>query len=291
MNIKEKTNFIERTDLMKSYLADLNKLQVMTPAKEKALFDEYYETDDKERKLQIRNEIIEGNQRFIFAIAKRYATDELLNDLISVANLGAIEAFDAYDPSTGNRYTTIAEYYIRRAINAYLTKDNLLVRPSNNTRLASKVKKIEASFYAKHGREPMVSEIKDELESKYGIEVKNPDEILGASMVYLDDSVNNDESDDTIEDVSEYALNNATTNDYVDVMDKEHIRMVVDAAMDKLSEREAIIMRMATGSGYYKEFKDQEIADELGLSSERVRQIRNAATAKLVAMLKPSVSA
>ena len=40
MDIKKKTNFIERTDAMKSYLKDLNKLKVMTPEREKALFDE-----------------------------------------------------------------------------------------------------------------------------------------------------------------------------------------------------------------------------------------------------------
>lgn len=289
MDIKKKTNFIERTDAMKSYLKDLNKLKVMTPEREKALFDEYKETDDEERKLQIRNEIIEGNQRFIFAIAKRYATDELLNDLISVANLGAMEAFEDFDPSTGNRFNTLADYYIRRAINAYLNKDNLMVRPTNNTRIAPKVNKIEQKFYAKNGRMPIPDEVVAILKDEYGIDAK-PSDICFADVEYIDDFCNTDE-DGTKEDISEYAINNSTTNDYMVSVEKDGMATIIADALNSLPEREATIMKMATGTcGYYKEYKDKEIADELGLSSERVRQLRNAATVKLKNLIAPAIA-
>ena len=290
MDIKKRTNFIERTDAMKSYLKDLNKLKVMTPEREKALFDEYKNTDDEYRKLQIRNEIIEGNQRFIFAITKRYATDELLNDLISVANIGAMEAFEDYDPSTGNRFNTLADYYIRRAINAYLNKDNMMVRPTNNARIAPKIKKIENNFYIENGRAPLASELADILFDEYGIDVKNINDICGANIDYIDDNCSQDDDEYTKEDNSDFAVQSASRNAFMDEVDSEDLASTINNALNSLSQREATIVKMATGTGgYYKEYKDKEIATELGISSERVRQLRNQAMDKLKTILAPSL--
>lgn len=291
MDIKKRTNFIERTDIMKSYLRDLNKIKVMTPEREKALFEEYYATEDKERKLEIRNEIIEGNERFIFAIAKRYATGDLLGDLITEANFGAIEAFYAYDITTGNRFNTIADYYIRRAINQYLNRENLMVVPTNNTRVAPKIKKIEHEFYVKHNRLPIASEVVAILDEEYGIDVKNQGDIYGASIEYIDDACNPDDDEYTMEDSSEFATLSASHNEYMDKMDHDDMSYQLHAAMDTLSEREATIMKMSAGiGGYYKEYKDKEIAEVLGISSERVRQLRNGAIEKLKAVLAPAMA-
>lgn len=290
MDIKKKTNFIERTDSMKSYLKDLNRLPVMTPEREKELFDEYKVCEDEERKLQIRNEIIEGNQRFIFAIAKRYATDELLNDLISVANLGAIEAFYDFDPSMGHRFNTLSDYYIRRAINAYLNKDNLIVRPTNNTRIEPKIKKIENKFYAENGRAPLASELAEILSKEYGIDIKNVSDVCGINVDYIDDANNPDDDEYTVEDNSDFAVKSASQNTFMTDMDAEYLSTTIQDALTSLSDREATIVKMATGTGgYYKEYKDKEIAAELGISSERVRQLRNQAMDKLKTILAPSL--
>lgn len=291
MDIKKKTNFIERTDIMKDYLHDLNKLEVMTPEREKELFDEYYSTDDENRKLEIRNEIIEGNQRFIFALAKRYATGDLLNDLISEANIGAIGAFNDYDPSTGNRFNTLADYYVRRAINAYLNKENMLVRPTNNAKISSKIKKIESKFYSDNGRMPMLSETADILRNEYGIDIKNDSDICGATIDYIEDACTPDDDEYTMEEASDFAVQSASRNEYMDTIDREDMSYSITNALNSLPERESTIMKMSTGTcGYYKEYKDKEIADALGISSERVRQLRNSAKEKLKSILTATVA-
>lgn len=289
MDIKKRTNFIERTDIMKSFLKDLNKLKVMTPEREKELFEEYYATDDKEKKLQIRNEIINGNLRFIFAIAKRYATGDLLGDLIGEATCGAIEAFYDYDVTTGNRLNTIADYYIRRAINQFLNKENLMVVPTNNARISPKIKKIEQKFYNEHNRLPLASEVVAILDEEYDIDVKNAGDVYGASIEYIDDSCNQEDDEYTMEDSSEFSIVSASHNEYLDTMDKENIHYLLSTAMNSLSEREATIMKMSLGiDGYYKEYKDKEIAEVIGISSERVRQLRNASIEKMRNMLAPA---
>ena len=45
--------------------------------------------------------------------------------------------------------------------------------------------------------------------------------------------------------------------------------------LGKLPEREKTIIKMVFGIGYYREYELQEIAEELGLTTERVRQIKN----------------
>ena len=289
MDIKKRTNFIERTDIMKFFLKDLSKLKVMTPEREKELFAEYYATDDKEKKLQIRNEIINGNLRFIFAIAKRYATGDLLGDLIGEATCGAIEALYDYDITTGNRLNTIADYYIRRAINQFLNKENLMVVPTNNARISPKIKKIEQKFYNEHNRLPLASEVVAILDEEYDIDVKNEGDIYGASIEYIEDSCNQEDDEYTMEDSSEFSVVSASHNEYLDTMDKDNVNYMFSAAMNSLSEREATIMRMSLGiDGYYKEYKDKEIAEVLGISSERVRQLRNASIEKMRTMLAPA---
>ena len=291
MDIKKRTNFIERTDIMKSFLRDLNRIKVMTPEREKELFEAYYASDDAETKLAIRNEIIEGNMRFIFAIAKRYATGDLLGDLVNEATCGAIEAFYAYDINTGNRLNTIADYYIRRAINQFLNKENLMVVPTNNTRVAPKIKKIEHEFYIAHNRLPLASEVVAILDEEYGIDVKNQGDIYGASIEYIEDSCNPDDDEYTMEDSSEFAVNSASHNEYIDVMEQDDLSYQLHSAMSILSEREATIMKMYAGiGGYYKSYKDKEIADVMGISSERVRQLRNGAIEKMKDALAVSMA-
>ena len=69
-------------------------------------------------------------------------------------------------------------YYIRRAINAYITKENIAIRTTNDAKLISKVKKIENVFFAKEGRST-VDEIKSIL-AKYDIvDVDSMDPIYG----------------------------------------------------------------------------------------------------------------
>ena len=71
------------------------------------------------------------------------------------------------------RFCTFAVYYIRRAISHYIMNEHVMVRTTNNTKLISKVRKVENEFFAKEGRKPSTQEIIDILEEKY--DIKNAD--------------------------------------------------------------------------------------------------------------------
>ena len=284
MDLKNKTYFIQRTDLIKDFLKDISKYKVLSREEEKNLFKAYNESENEDERIEIRNKIIMANQRFVFAIAKRYATDDTLIDLVNVGNLGLFAAFNDYDLTLGYRFTTMACNYVRRQINGYLSKEGLVVRPTNNTVYTSKIKNIEQDFYAKYGRKPLANEVVNILSEQFDIDVKNTSDIHGATTYSIDDLVNDDDED--ITDYSEFASVSASHNDYLDTMEHEDISYKMQQALSTLDEREQTIMKMASGTfGYDKEYKDKEIAEVLGLSTERVRQLRISAKNKMASSL------
>lgn len=279
MNLKQKTYYIERTDLIKDYLKDIKPYDVITREEEYNLFKELVETKDPDKKIEIRNKIITSHMRFVFAIAKRYATGDILIDLVNEGNLALFKALEDYKPNSGNRFTTMAYNYVRRAIKRYLSKEGKTVRSCTNALYAGKVKEVENEFFNKYGILPTVDEIMDMLSEKYDLDVKNISDIVDATTYSIDDISNED--DDDMSDYSEYAQISASHNDYLDVVDSEDTSYKINQALKQLSEREQTIIKMASGCGYVKEYKDKEIGEQLGLTAERVRQLRKSAEQKM----------
>lgn len=304
MNITNSSNYIVRTDLINSFLKEINKTKVITAQEEKELFSRYEDSVsrvnsvkesmlpistinsiiEREEKIQneIRNEVILRNQRFNFAVAKRYDNNEILMDLVNVGTIGMLEAFDKYDYKEGVRFCSFAVWYIRRAINAYLVKENLTVRTTNNTRYMPKVRKIENEFFLKNGRKPSGPEVMDILLEKYGIEVAAESDIYGVKVESIDASFGEDE-DNTFEKTSEFTQVTASSNGYENEIETESLSVATKRALAALSDREKVIICMSAGYGYDKEYKDKEIAEVLGLTSERVRQLRHTASKKFAA--------
>lgn len=311
MNITNSSSFILRTNTVNAYLRDINKVKLLTKQEEIELFkalqeskerlesvkenadmfsrDEYNSIIARETKIQddIRNEVIMRNQRFVFAVAKRYDNKDGIMDLVNVANIGMHEAFDKFNYTEGNRFCSFAIWFIRRAINAYLVKENLTIRTTNNTRYLPKVKKIENKFFLENGRKPTPNEIITLMDEVYGIKDITLDDITTARVDSIDASCSNDDDDYTFEQTSEYATSTASYNDYESNVETEALAVSIKDALASLPERERIIICMSTGYGYPQEYKDYEIAKVLNLTSERVRQLRHSATKKFAEVYNP----
>jgi RNA polymerase primary sigma factor len=309
MDIKNVTNYIVRTDTIQNYLHDIKAIKPMTAQEEKDLFAKYEDFKDEEQlckdifasiklddektkeyqdrmkraqdmQIAIRNEIISRNLRFNFAVAKRYDNNELLPDLVNVGMLGMYEAFQEYDWHKDVRFCSFAVWYIRRSINAYLVKENLIVRPKNGNKYSSKVKKIANKFYLENGRNPSEEEIIEILKKDYDITVKDPSDIYGIRVDYLESSVGEDD-DNVFEKSAVFTEKTAVENEFESKSDDDELSYAMNKAMSTLTEREAKIIKMSSGYGYDKEYKDKEIAQIIGLTSERVRQIRHEAIDKM----------
>jgi RNA polymerase primary sigma factor len=280
MNLNSKAYFITRDGSIEQFLKEIGKYPILTAQEERDLFAKYSVSDSEEEKQEIRDKIILSNMRFCFAIAKRYGDGELLRDLVNEGYMGMQQAFDDFDPKRGTRYDTLAQFYVRRAIKGYLTKENLMVRPKNNAKVAPKVRKIENDFFAEHGRLPSASETREILSTQYGIEVKDDIDIYGAKIDKIDAYLGDDE-DNTFDKSPAFNEKTAVSNLYEEQCEREAAKFMVQEAMKSLTDREKAIISMAYGYGYSKEYKDKEIGAALGLTSERVRQLRHGAIKKM----------
>ena len=110
-------------------------------------------------------------------------------------------------------------------------------------------------------------------------------DVYGVRVESIDASFGEDE-DFTYEKCSEFAVVTASENSFEEDVENESLSLATRRALSGLNDREKTILCMSAGYGYAKEYKDKEIAEVLGLTSERVRQLRHSATKKFAAAYK-----
>lgn len=276
MNLKErKTGFIATDQTINAYLKDINRYKVLSAAEETELVKRMREGDES-----AREKLVTANLRFVYAVAKRYANSDNLLDLVQEGNTGLLTALNAFDPEKGTRFLSCAVWYITRSILAHINGDNALIRKTNNTKTVYKIPKIKEKFYTENNRYPDMDELAAILEADYGLKIKDKADLLDVSTTSITTCFD-DEDARAFENTPYFTEKTAVDNDYLPEMDKEFNSVVSGVLMSSLTEREQTIVKMAFGIGYNKEYTNAEIADEIGMSSERVRQLKNESIEKM----------
>lgn len=276
MNLKErKTGFIATDQAINAYLKDINRYKVLSAAEEAELVKRMREGDES-----AREKLVTANLRFVYAVAKRYANSDNLLDLVQEGNTGLLTALNAFDPEKGTRFLSCAVWYITRSILAHINGDNALIRKTNNTKTVYKIPKIKEKFYTENNRYPDMDELAAILEADYGLKIKDKADLLDVSTTSITTCFD-DEDARAFENTPYFTEKTAVDNDYLPEMDKEFNSVVSGTLMSSLTERERTIVKMAFGIGYNKEYTNAEIADEIGMSSERVRQLKNESIEKM----------
>ena len=276
MNLKEKkSGFITADRSLNDYLKEINKYKILTAAEESELIKQMRNGDQN-----ARTKLIASNQRFVYAVAKRYGNEDNVLDLVNEGNIGLIQALDAFDETKGTRFLSCAIWYIRRQINGYLNSDNLLIRKTNNTKTVYKLSKIKEKFFAEHNRYPEVDEVADILENEYGLKIKDKTDLLDINTLSISTCFD-DEDARAFENSPYFSEKTAVDSEYLTEMDQEFNSVVSGTLLSTLSEREKTIILMSFGIGYNKEYTNAEIAEEVGMSSERVRQLKKTAIEKM----------
>lgn len=207
MSTEKNVKFIQGTDVINSYLKTVRRYDVLSDSEEKELFKRYSEGD-----LSARDQIILSNQRFLYSQAKIYAkNEEDIMDYVSEGNIGMLEAFDEFDYTKGFKFITFAVWYIKRAMNGFMTTQRDSIVKSNSAKYGKKVEKIKNEFYLKNCRYPYPDEIAELLLEKYDIEVVNLIDLYDLNISSINDDVDNEVS---VEEVSDFALQTASYNDF-----------------------------------------------------------------------------
>lgn len=283
------SDFYEQTDTLVRYYNDIRGYKVLTPQEEKDAFILLKDGNEKEKK-EARDMIIQSNQRFVVAMAKKYSTNDksYLLDLIDVGNEGLIEAIDLFNVEKGVKFTSFAVWYVRRAINNFKISYGEIVKKTNISKTKHLMSQIKRKFIQKEHRSPTPEEIKDILSKEYGVVLNNTSDVFDLKSVSITSSFGDKDDDEDVE-LMDYTRASMQHNAYNREIDIDWAKNIVTRLLSKIPKREAVILQMSFGIGYDREYELEEIAQTLGLSNERIRQLRIMALDRLQKRYKSSL--
>jgi RNA polymerase primary sigma factor len=275
VNLKSPTtDYFERTETLTRYYEDIRKYDVMSEEKEVEMF-KLFKNGNKQEQEYARNFIINANQRFVVAMAKRFATNENILDLISEGNIGLIEAMKDFDVTKGNKFITFAVWYVRRAINNYCINYGNLVKKTNLSKTYHIIAQATNKFIQTEYRQPTLEELLEIVNKEHKADIKSIEDIIDTKISSIDEGFNSEDDDAVFGEMSLYNSYSSSFNEYEKISNDDFNNKLISSMLGKLPEREKTIIKMVFGIGYYREYELQEIAEELGLTTERVRQIKN----------------
>jgi len=219
--------------------------------------------------------LVNANLRFVVSVAKKFLNQGLsYMDLIAEGNIGLITAAKRFDERRDFRFISYAVWWIRQAIQKAIAEQTNTVRlPINRSQQAQKIKRTAQALEQKHGRPVQDEEIAERLQ----LSTRKMGQIRAASrpLVSLDQSIYDDDVTvaDTLIDPEEL---NPEDGFVMDELQKE-----VAEALDLLSPRERDIVMRYYGLGEQETSSLEAIGQDIQLSRERVRQIRNQALKKI----------
>lgn len=330
VNITQNRGFIERTQTVTQYFAEVRKFKLLSQEEEKELFEKLnqvkekykefynpetnkYDMDDKTLE-QYKNEcavytnrIAESNQRFVISAARHYAPNDKFLDCVSEGTLGLMEAIDKYDIHQSVRFITYAVHYIHRNITQYLRGDET-IRKTNISKTFHIVSQAKNEFIQLEEREPTSQELmeyinlkeaKRQYEKIYGSKpndeeveifingndykplIKEPQDVADMTLISIDEPVSEDENDSCVNDLQMFNDYSSNCNEYETVAENDYNKSILQNLFDILTPRERKIISMSFGIGYTQEYDPKEIAVEIGLTAERIRQMKKSIIEKL----------
>ena len=275
VNLKSPTtDYFERTETLTRYYEDIRKYDVMSEEKEVEMF-KLFKNGNKQEQEYARNFIINANQRFVVAMAKRFATNENILDLISEGNIGLMEAMKDFDVTKGNKFITFAVWYVRRAINNYCINYGNLVKKTNLSKTYHVIAQATNKFIQTEYRQPTLEELLEIVNKEHKADIKSIEDIIDTKISSIDEGFNSEDDDAVFGEMSLYNSYSSSFNEYEKISNDDFNNKLISSMLGKLPEREKTVIKMVFGIGYYREYELQEIAEELGLTTERVRQIKN----------------
>ncbi len=223
-----------------------------------------------------KNKLVEANLRFVVSVAKQYQHQGLtLTDLIDEGNIGLIKAAERFDETRGFKFISYAVWWIRQSILQAIAEQSRIVRlPLNQVGSLNKVNQESNRFEQENQRRPSV----EELAQRTGIDEEKISQSMAASGHHVSiDAPFGEDDDNSMVDVMASGEGSRTDKH----VDHESMAMELRQVLDKvLKDREKQIVCACFGIGETEKGLE-EIGDKMGLTRERVRQIREKSITKL----------
>lgn len=264
----------EDKDVLSIYLKEINRVPLLDHEEEYDLAVRAQKGDEK-----ARERLINGNLRFVVAVAKKYQGQGLpLEDLIDEGNIGLLIALDKFEPDKGYHFISYAVWWIRQSIMKAICEKSRAVRlPLNRANELFQIQKAEKKLIHSSGSSEVSIE---DIAAEAGLEPQLVTELLNISRetVSFDTPVSNGGEQSTsrlgdfIEDdgfgPEELAMQKCLKED-------------INAVLDTLSEKERQIIILRFGLNNTAPMSLKEIGELYNLTKERIRQIEKRALERL----------
>lgn len=259
---------------IEKYLQEIGKIHVLSPDEEANLAKKIKSGDG-----EARERLVLSNLRFVVSVAKQYQNHGLtLGDLINEGNMGLIKAAECFDETKGFKFISYAVWWIRQSILQAIAENARLIRlPLNKISTINKVNRYFTELEQEYQREPTVEEIAEKMDIT-PTEVKENMKIANRP-VSMDAPLTTDEESINLYDV--YISSDEEAQGPEAILNRDSLKKDIERSFQILSDREATILSMYYGLGCYSSMSLEEIGTKLGLTSERVRQVKTKAIKKL----------
>ena len=252
------------------YWRDIKDAEPLSRQREVELFTRAHRGDE-----EARQELVMANLRFVVSVARDYKDYGLsLIELISEGNIGLMEAIRRFDETRGFKFITYAVWWIRQAILKALAEQGKIARPPmSQINDLQKIEKEAGVLAQELGRAPTYDEIAARVDIS-SERTRNAMEV-GQQDLSLDAPAYPDEETPLL------AVFTSSQDSIDDDFEKTEMRETLHACLNVLDAREYQILRSYFGLENTEPQTLEEIGETMGVTRERVRQLRNRALEKV----------
>jgi RNA polymerase primary sigma factor len=253
------------------YLREISRYPLISQREEVELARRIRQGDD-----EALDKLVRSNLRFVVSVAKKYQNQGVsLADLINEGNLGLIRAAHKFDETKGIKFISYAVWWIRQAILQALAEQSRIVRvPLNRAGTLHRITRRSSALLQELGREPSAAEIAEGMD----LEMAEVEKTLSISQNHLslDAPLTPGEENRLLDYLPD------TQNQGADQETFEHaLTQSIEEVLRELKPREATILRLYFGLDEPEPLTLEEIGSRLGITRERVRQIKEKALSRL----------
>lgn len=256
---------------IKNYFKDLRKLEQLSGTEQTELAIKAKAGDRK-----ALDRLVKCNLRFVLTIAKEYQYGNVdIEDLINEGNIGLIKAIDRFDADKGFKFISYAVWWVRQSIMQYIYDHGNMVRlPINKINVIGKVNKASEELFHKLDREPTSEELQ-EVTNFSAEDIKST--YMDSTRCFSIDQRISEDSESQFVDI----IPGETLEDIEGRMNGDSLKYEINNVLETLTDRETRILNLYFGLNGSNEMSLKEIGDELNLTNERVRQVKELALKKL----------